>query len=190
MPTVSSAKISGNHDSFEPFSNNIFSQRTIAGEFKVLNQHLVYDLESLGLWSEDMRDKLIWNKGSVQNIDSIPENIKNVYKTVWEYKLKDLIDMEADRGHFICQTQSFNLFFEELSLPRLTTAILYSWKKGNKTLMYYGRTKPATSALTGLGTSKKKSNDVSESEKQEYQKWLQEQKEKSENGEDCEACTT
>jgi ribonucleoside-diphosphate reductase alpha chain len=159
MPTASTAQIMGNNEAFEPFTSNIYTRRTLSGEFIIINKHLVKDLISLGLWNEDMKNMIIINKGSVQNIPNIPDDIKEIYKTVWEIKQKDLIEMSAERGRFICQSQSLNLFIENVNAAKLTAAHFHSWRQGLKTGMYYLRTKAAVDALSGLGidTSKYKS---------------------------------
>jgi ribonucleoside-diphosphate reductase alpha chain len=159
MPTASTAQIMGNNEAFEPFTSNIYTRRTLSGEFIIINKHLVKDLISLGLWNEDMKNMIIINKGSVQNIPNVPDDIKEIYKTVWEIKQKDLIEMSADRGKFICQSQSLNLFIENVNAAKLTAAHFHSWRQGLKTGMYYLRTKAAVDALSGLGidTSKYKS---------------------------------
>jgi len=151
MPTASTAQIMGNNEAFEPFTSNIYTRRTLSGEFVVVNKHLVKDLISLGLWTEDIKNMIIINKGSVQNVPGIPQELKEVYKTVWEIKQKDLIEMSADRGKFICQSQSLNLFIENVNAAKLTAAHFHSWKLGLKTGMYYLRTKAAVDALAGLG---------------------------------------
>jgi ribonucleoside-diphosphate reductase alpha chain len=151
MPTASTAQIMGNNEAFEPFTSNIYTRRTLSGEFVVVNKHLVKDLINLDLWGEDMKNMIIINKGSIQNIPSIPDDIKEVYKTVWEIKQKDLLDMSADRGRFICQSQSMNLFIEGVNAAKLTAAHFHSWEIGLKTGMYYLRTKSAADALSGLG---------------------------------------
>jgi ribonucleoside-diphosphate reductase alpha chain len=151
MPTASTAQIMGNNEAFEPFTSNIYTRRTLSGEFIVVNKHLVKDLISLGLWTEDIKNLIIINKGSVQNVPGIPQDLKDVYKTVWEIKQKDLIEMSADRGRFICQSQSLNLFIENVNAAKLTAAHFHSWKLGLKTGMYYLRTKAAVDALAGLG---------------------------------------
>ena len=151
MPTASTAQIMGNNEAFEPFTSNIYTRRTLSGEFVVVNKHLVKDLINLDLWGEDMKNMIVINKGSVQNIPGIPDDIKEVYKTVWEIKQKDLLDMSADRGRFICQSQSMNLFIEGVNAAKLTAAHFHSWEIGLKTGMYYLRTKSAADALSGLG---------------------------------------
>ena len=146
MPTASTSQILGNNECFEPITSNIYTRRTVAGDFVVVNKHLIKDLSELDLWNDDMKNKIISNNGSIQNIDIIPENIKNLYKTVWETKQKHVIEQAADRGPFICQTQSMNLFFEEPTHTILTSALFYSWKKGLKTGCYYIRTRPKAQA--------------------------------------------
>jgi ribonucleoside-diphosphate reductase alpha chain len=162
MPTASTAQIMGNNEAFEPFTSNIYTRRTLSGEFIIINKHLVKDLISLGLWNEDMKNMIIINKGSVQNIPNIPDDIKEIYKTVWEIKQKDLIEMSADRGKFICQSQSLNLFIENVNAAKLTAAHFHSWRQGLKTGMYYLRTKAAVDALSGLGIDTSKYKTVKE----------------------------
>jgi len=146
MPTASTSQILGNNECFEPITSNIYTRRTIAGDFVVINKYLVVDLMKLGLWNSDMKNKIIANNGSVQSINEIPQEIKNLYKTVWEIKQKVLIDQAIDRGPFICQTQSMNLFFEEPTQNMLTGALFHGWKNGLKTGSYYIRTKPKAQA--------------------------------------------
>jgi ribonucleoside-diphosphate reductase alpha chain len=162
MPTASTAQIMGNNEAFEPFTSNIYTRRTLSGEYVIINKHLVGDLISLGLWNEDMKNMIIIHKGSVQNIPNIPDDIKEIYKTVWEIKQKDLIEMSADRGKFICQSQSLNLFIEGVNAAKLTAAHFHSWKLGLKTGMYYLRTKAAVDALSGLGIDTSKYKKVEE----------------------------
>jgi ribonucleoside-diphosphate reductase alpha chain len=164
MPTASTAQIMGNNEAFEPFTSNIYTRRTLSGEFIIVNKHLVGDLISLGLWNEDVKNMIIINKGSVQNIPGIPDDIKEVYKTVWEIKQKDLIEMSADRGKFICQSQSLNLFIEGVNAAKLTAAHFHSWKLGLKTGMYYLRTKAAVDALSGLGIDASKYKETKPAE--------------------------
>jgi len=151
MPTASTAQIMGNNEAFEPFTSNIYTRRTLSGEFIIVNKHLVKDLINLGIWNEDVKNMIIIQKGSIQNIQGIPDDIKEVYKTVWEIKQKDLIEMSAGRGKFICQSQSLNLFIEGVNAAKLTAAHFHSWKLGLKTGMYYLRTKAAVDAIAGLG---------------------------------------
>jgi len=141
MPTASTAQILGNNECFEPYTTNIYLRRTLAGEFVVVNKHLVEDLKALGLWSKAMKDLLIKADGSVQNISNIPDDIKERYKTVWEISQKCIIDMAADRGRFVCQSQSMNLFIQSPTFSKLSSMHMYAWKKGLKTGMYYLRSK-------------------------------------------------
>ena len=146
MPTASSSQILGNNEAFEAFTTNIGVRKTLAGEFVVLNKYLIYDLIELDLWNNELKDKIIENDGSIQNIDSIPNNIKEIYKTVWEIGNKTLIDMSAARGKYICQSQSLNLFMAEPDFRKITSMHFYSWEKGLKTGMYYLRTKAVSHA--------------------------------------------
>lgn len=130
----------------EPLSSNIFSRRTQAGSFVVVNKHLVKDLIALGMWSKNTKDLIIAHGGSVQNIPDIPSDVKALYKTCWELSQKCLIDMAADRGAYVCQSQSLNLFLGEPTFHRMSSMYFYAWKKGLKTLSYYTRSKPATQA--------------------------------------------
>jgi len=147
MPTASTSQILGNNECFEPYTSNIYTRRTLSGEFIVVNKHLLRDLVKLGLWNDTLKNKLIIANGSIQNIDEIPENLKDLYKTAWELSQKALIDMSADRGAFICQSQSLNVFMEKANFGKLTSMHFYGWKKGLKTGMYYLRTKAATDAI-------------------------------------------
>lgn len=156
MPTASTAQIMGNNEAFEPFTSNLYTRRTLSGEFVIINKHLVRDLISLDLWNEEIKNLIILHKGSIQNIPQIPEQIKEIFKTVWEIKQKDLIEMSASRGKFICQSQSLNLFIENANSAKLTAAHFYSWEAGLKTGMYYLRTKAATDAIAGLGIDMEK----------------------------------
>jgi len=147
MPTASTSQILGNYECFEPVMSNIYTRRVLSGEYMVLNDYLVRDLNIFDLWSDDMREKLIKNDGSVQNIDGIPQMIKDRYKTAWELKQKHIIDMAADRGKFICQSQSLNLFMEAPNFSKLSSMHFYAWKKGLKTGMYYLRSRPSSKAI-------------------------------------------
>jgi ribonucleoside-diphosphate reductase alpha chain len=151
MPTVSTASILGNNEAFEPFTSNIYKRNSLSGEFVMVNKYLINDLIKLNLWNDDIRNKILMAEGSVQNIDEIPQNIKDLYKTVWEIKLRDQIDMSADRGAFICQSQSFNLHVADINKAKITTALMYGWRKGLKTLSYYIRGKSISSARKDLG---------------------------------------
>jgi ribonucleoside-diphosphate reductase alpha chain len=147
MPTASTSQILGNNECFEPFTSNVYKRGTLSGEFEIVNKYLLKDLVQLGLWSEKMKNKIIGANGSIQNIDEIPENIKALYKTVWEIKQKTIIDMAADRGAYICQSQSLNLFIQDPNFGKLTSMHFYAWEKGLKTGMYYLRAKSAVDAI-------------------------------------------
>ena len=147
MPTASTSQILGNNECFEPYTSNIYTRRVLSGEFIIVNKHLLKDLVQLGLWNNNMKNKIISNNGSVQNIEEIPAAIKALYKTVWEIKQRSLIDMAADRGAYICQSQSLNLFVDSPNAAKLTSMHFYGWKKGLKTGMYYLRTQAATQAV-------------------------------------------
>ncbi len=144
MPTASTSQILGNNECFEPFTSNIYVRRVLSGEFVVVNKYLLKDLVRLGLWNEEMKNNLVRASGSVQAIPNIPQNIKDLYKTAWEIKQRSLLDMSADRGAFICQSQSLNIFMEEANFGKLTSMHFYAWKKGLKTGMYYLRTRAAS----------------------------------------------
>ena len=147
MPTASTSQILGNNECFEPYTSNIYSRRVLSGEFIIVNKHLLKDLVSLGLWNNDMKNRIIAANGSIQKINEIPADLKELYKTVWEIKQRNLIDMAADRGAFICQSQSLNLFVDSPSASKLTSMHFYGWKKGLKTGMYYLRSQAATQAV-------------------------------------------
>ena len=146
MPTASTSQILGNNECIEPFTSNIYLRRTLAGEFVVINKYLIKDLIDLNLWNEDIKNMIIKDNGSIQNIENLPDNIKNVYKTVWEIGNKPLINMAADRGKYICQSQSLNLFVDKPDFNKLSSMHFYSWSKGLKTGIYYLRTKPVAQA--------------------------------------------
>ena len=147
MPTASTSQILGNNECFEPYTSNIYTRRVLSGEFIVVNKHLLEDLVDRGLWNEDMKQELMRNNGSVQNIDGIPDDLKELYRTVWEMSMKDIIDMSRQRGYFIDQSQSLNLFMEGATMAKLTSMHFYGWKSGLKTGMYYLRTKSAVDAI-------------------------------------------
>ena len=147
MPTASTAQILGNNECFEPYTSNIYTRRVLSGEFIVVNKHLLKDLAKLNLWDSNMKNKLMASNGSIQNIDEIPQDIKDLYKTAWEISQKVLINQAADRGAYICQSQSLNLFMENANFAKLTSMHFYGWKAGLKTGMYYLRTKAATDAI-------------------------------------------
>ncbi len=147
MPTASTSQILGNNECFEPYTSNIYTRRVLSGEFIVVNKHLLEDLVNLGLWNDDMKQELMQANGSIQKIQRIPDDIKELYKTVWEMSMKDIIDMSRHRGYFIDQSQSLNLFMEGATMAKLTSMHFYAWKSGLKTGMYYLRTKSAVDAI-------------------------------------------
>ena len=184
MPTASTSQILGNNECFEPFTSNIYIRKTLSGEFPVVNKHLVKDLVKIGLWSENLRDKIIINNGSVQDIPEIPEELKAIYKTAWEMSQKIIIDHAAARAPFICQSQSMNLFVQDANFAKLSSAHFYGWDKGLKTGSYYIRTKAATTAIKGLGIDLNKNQDIPKSEEDNYSDLVC----SIDNPEDCEAC--
>lgn len=147
MPTASTSQILGNNECFEPYTSNIYVRRVLSGEFVVVNKHLLHDLVALNLWNDDMKNEIMLHNGSIQKINGIPEDIKEIYKTVWEIKQRAVIDMAADRGAYICQSQSLNLFVDAPTTAKLTSMHFYAWRKGLKTGMYYLRTKAASQAV-------------------------------------------
>ena len=181
MPTASTSQILGNNEAFEPYTSNIYSRRVLSGEFVVVNKHLLKDLIERNLWNEDMKYKLIASNGSVQNIPEIPEEIKPLYKTVYEIKQKALIDMSADRGAYICQSQSLNIFMEDANFKKLTSMHFYAWEKGLKTGTYYLRTKAARDAIKFTVDAKY----LSEEEKQKLEAAVC----SLENPDACESCS-
>ena len=183
MPTASTSQILGNNECFEPFTSNIYIRKTLSGEFPVVNKHLVKDLVKLGLWSESLRDKIIINNGSVQDINEIPDDLKAIYKTAWEMSQKIIIDHAAIRAPFICQSQSMNLFVQDANFAKLSSAHFYGWSKGLKTGSYYIRTKAATTAIKGLGIDTSRAEDI-KSEGENYSDLVC----SIDNPEDCEAC--
>jgi ribonucleoside-diphosphate reductase alpha chain len=147
MPTASTAQILGNNECFEPYTSNIYTRRVLSGEFIIVNKHLLKDLVKEGLWNKDMRQKIMAANGSIQNIQEIPQRLKDLYKTAWEISQKAIIEQAADRGAYICQSQSLNIFMENANFGKLTSMHFYGWEKGLKTGMYYLRTKAATDAI-------------------------------------------
>ena len=194
MPTASTAQILGNNECFEPYTSNIYTRRTLSGEFIVVNKHLLRDLTKLGLWDDDMKNRLIAANGSIQNIDEIPENLKVLYRTAWEIPQRAVLDMAADRGAYICQSQSLNIFMENVNNSKLTSMHFYAWKKGLKTGMYYLRTKAATDAIKFTVDKKYKTQPQAEQaavaanpEEMTYEQQVQACS--IENGPDCEMCS-
>jgi len=162
MPTASTSQILGNNECFEPYTSNIYTRRVLSGEFIIVNKHLLEDLVNLGLWTEGLKQELMKANGSIQHIDIIPNDIKELYKTVWELSMKDIIDMSRHRGYFIDQSQSLNLFMEGATMAKLTSMHFYAWKSGLKTGMYYLRTKSAVDAIKFTIDNKKKSEPEKE----------------------------
>ncbi len=147
MPTASTAQILGNNESTEPYTSNMYNRRVLAGEFTVVNKHLLRELTSAGLWTQSVRNRIIADGGSVQNVPEIPKHMRDVYKTVWEISQRVILDMSADRGAYICQSQSMNVHIAEPNTSKLTSMHFYAWKKGLKTGMYYLRTRPKADAI-------------------------------------------
>jgi ribonucleoside-diphosphate reductase alpha chain len=154
MPTASTSQILGNNECFEPYTSNIYTRRTLSGEYIIVNKHLLKDLIDNGLWNDEMKEMLIASNGSVQNIDGLPEQLKELYKTAYEIKQRTIIDMSADRGAFICQSQSLNLFVEDANFAKLTSMHFHAWKRGLKTGMYYLRSKAAAEPIKFTLSSK------------------------------------
>ncbi|MFT5922483.1 MAG: ribonucleoside-diphosphate reductase alpha chain [Flavobacteriales bacterium] len=186
MPTASTAQILGNNECFEPYTSNMYNRRVLSGEFIVVNKHLLRDLTRLGLWDDDMKNRVIAANGSVQGIDEIPDNLKAIYKTAWEISQKAIIDMSADRGAFICQSQSLNIFMENANFGKLTSMHFYGWKAGLKTGMYYLRTKAARDAIKF--TVDKKYQTAPEEKVVEDTRSEEEIACSIEDGPDCEMC--
>jgi ribonucleoside-diphosphate reductase alpha chain len=184
MPTASTSQILGNNECIEPFTSNIYLRRTLAGEFVVVNKYLIQRLVELNIWNESLKNEIIKHNGSVQNISGIPDNIKEVFKTVWEIGNKTLIDMAASRGRFICQSQSLNLFMDKPDFRKLSSMHFYSWKRGLKTGIYYLRTKPVAQAQQFTIEPEKKKNDVSSPIQQQSELLLS----CSRDNDECEAC--
>ncbi|SHI75877.1 ribonucleoside-diphosphate reductase subunit alpha [Flavobacterium haoranii] len=198
MPTASTSQILGNNEAFEPYTSNIYTRRVLSGEFIVVNKHLLHDLVSLGLWNEELKQEIMRNNGSIQSIDVIPQEIKDLYKTVWEMSMKDIIDMSRQRGYFIDQSQSLNLFMEGATMAKLTSMHFYAWKSGLKTGMYYLRTKAAVDAIKFTLSNEKKAQpqpeveanavkvEADEMSAAEFRAMLE--RSKNAGPEDCEMC--
>jgi ribonucleoside-diphosphate reductase alpha chain len=194
MPTASTSQILGNNEAFEPYTSNIYTRRVLSGEFIVVNKHLLEDLVKLGLWNETLKQEIMRHNGSVQNIDIIPQDLKDLYKTVWEMSMKDIIDMSRQRGYFIDQSQSLNLFMQDANYSKLTSMHFYAWQSGLKTGMYYLRTKSAVDAIKFTLNNDKKEEDapaalVSETEAisvEDYKAMLL--KAQAGDPDDCEMC--
>ncbi len=194
MPTASTSQILGNNEAFEPYTSNIYTRRVLSGEFIVVNKHLLYDLVELGLWNENLKQEIMRNNGSIQNIDIIPQDIKELYKTVWELSMKDIIDMSRQRGYFIDQSQSLNLFMEGATMAKLTSMHFYAWKSGLKTGMYYLRTKAAVDAIKFTLNNDKKAEPIAVAVETENAAMTEDEfkamlaRAKDAGPEDCEMC--
>ena len=160
MPTASTSQILGNNEAFEPYTSNIYTRRVLSGEFIVVNKHLLNDLVERGMWNETLKQEIMRHNGSVQNIEIIPQDLKELYKTVWEMSMKDIIDMSRQRGYFIDQSQSLNLFLQDANYAKLTSMHFYAWKSGLKTGMYYLRTKSAVDAIKFTLNNDKKAEPI------------------------------
>ncbi|MEC7895073.1 MAG: ribonucleoside-diphosphate reductase subunit alpha [Bacteroidota bacterium] len=182
MPTASTSQILGNNECFEPYTSNIYTRRVLSGEFIVVNKHLLKDLIKLNLWDDTMKDRLMEANGSIQNIKEIPESIKLLYRTVWEVSQKSIIDMAADRGAYICQSQSMNIHMQDATFGKLTSMHFHAWKKGLKTGLYYLRTKAAADAIKfTIVKDEKKSIEEKEKEQAAIECSI-------DNKDDCEMC--
>jgi len=196
MPTASTSQILGNNEAFEPYTSNIYTRRVLSGEFIVVNKHLLQDLVGLGLWNETLKQEIMRANGSIQDINGIPQDIKELYKTVWEMSMKDIIDMSRQRGYFIDQSQSLNLFMEGATFSKLTSMHFYAWQSGLKTGMYYLRTKSAVDAIKFTLNNDKKSepiavaaevaNETAPMSEDEFKAMLE--RSKNAGPEDCEMC--
>ncbi|WP_430399809.1 ribonucleoside-diphosphate reductase subunit alpha [Flavobacterium sp.] len=194
MPTASTSQILGNNEAFEPYTSNIYTRRVLSGEFIIVNKHLLHDLVDLGLWNESLKQEIMRHNGSIQNIDIIPADIKELYKTVWELSMKDIIDMSRQRGYFIDQSQSLNLFMEGATMAKLTSMHFYAWKSGLKTGMYYLRTKSAVDAIKFTLNNDKKAEPIAVTAETENAAMTEDEfkamlaRAKDAGPEDCEMC--
>ncbi|UMB52688.1 ribonucleoside-diphosphate reductase subunit alpha [Lutibacter sp. A64] len=184
MPTASTSQILGNNEAFEPYTSNIYTRRVLSGEYIIVNKHLLEDLVELGLWNNEMKENIMRANGSIQHIDVIPQELKDLYKTVWEMSMKDIIDMSRQRGYFIDQSQSLNLFMQDANYSKLTSMHFYAWKSGLKTGMYYLRTKSAVNAIQFTVSKEKKAEDVPLSPEELKAMLIASQN----NPDDCEMC--
>ncbi|UMB59816.1 ribonucleoside-diphosphate reductase subunit alpha [Lutibacter sp. A80] len=184
MPTASTSQILGNNEAFEPYTSNIYTRRVLSGEYIIVNKHLLEDLVELGLWNNEMKENIMRANGSIQHIDVIPQELKDLYKTVWEMSMKDIIDMSRQRGYFIDQSQSLNLFMQDANYSKLTSMHFYAWKSGLKTGMYYLRTKSAVNAIQFTVSKEKKAEDAPLSPEELKAMLIASQN----NPDDCEMC--
>ncbi|WP_442264970.1 ribonucleoside-diphosphate reductase subunit alpha [Tenacibaculum sp. ZS6-P6] len=187
MPTASTSQILGNNEAFEPYTSNIYTRRVLSGEFIVVNKHLLEDLVELNLWNNDMKEDIMRANGSIQHISSIPQNLKELYKTVWEMSMKDIIDMARHRGYFIDQSQSLNLFMKDPDFGKLTSMHFYAWKSGLKTGMYYLRTKSAVNAIQFTLSKEKNTEEDKPMSPAEFKAMVEASK-NAEGPEDCLMC--
>ncbi|WP_396187916.1 ribonucleoside-diphosphate reductase subunit alpha [Flavobacterium sp.] len=192
MPTASTSQILGNNEAFEPYTSNLYTRRVLSGEFIVVNKHLLQDLVQLGIWNEDLKQEIMRNNGSIQNIEGIPQDIKELYRTVWEMSMRDIIDMSRQRGYFIDQSQSLNLFMEGATIAKLNSMHFYAWKSGLKTGMYYLRTKAAANAIQFTVAKKKETEPTAvqvEAEAMSAEEFrAMVERSKNAGPEDCEMC--
>lgn len=188
MPTASTSQILGNNECFEPYTSNMYNRRVLSGEFIVVNKHLLKDLIDLGLWNEKMREKIKAYEGSIQEIKEIPENIREIYKTAWEIKQKSILEMAADRGAFICQSQSLNVFVKEPNFGKLTSMHFYAWKLGLKTGMYYMRTQAAANAIK-FTTDTNVLQEVQQEKEMTYEQKLKDMACSLDNPDACDSCS-
>ena len=192
MPTASTSQILGNNEAFEPYTSNLYTRRVLSGEFIIVNKHLLQDLVQLGIWNEDLKQEIMRNNGSIQNITSIPQHIKDLYRTVWEMSMRDIIDMSRQRGYFIDQAQSLKLFMEGATISKLNSMHFYAWKSGLKTGMYYLRTKSAVNAIQFTVTQQQKAEPTAvavepeEMTAEEFRAMIE--RSKNAGPEDCEMC--
>ncbi|MDH5412557.1 MAG: ribonucleoside-diphosphate reductase subunit alpha [Flavobacteriaceae bacterium] len=185
MPTASTSQILGNNEAFEPYTSNIYTRRVLSGEFIIVNKHLLEDLVELGLWNNDMKEEIMRANGSIQDIESIPQELKDLYKTVWEMSMKDIIDMARQRGYFIDQSQSLNLFMKDPDFAKLTSMHYYGWKSGLKTGMYYLRTKSAVNAIQFTLSNKKEKVEDEPISSDDFKQMIEQSKD---NPDDCLMC--
>ena len=184
MPTASTSQILGNNEAFEPYTSNIYTRRVLSGEFIIVNRHLLEDLVELNLWDNEMKEEIMRANGSIQHIDVIPQELKELYKTVWEMSMKDIIDMSRQRGYFVDQSQSLNLFMQDANYSKLTSMHFYAWKSGLKTGMYYLRTKSAVNAIQFTVSKSKKEEEKPITPEELKEMLIQSQN----NPDDCEMC--
>jgi ribonucleoside-diphosphate reductase alpha chain len=189
MPTASTSQILGNNEAFEPYTSNIYTRRVLSGEFIVVNKHLLEDLVALNLWDNNMKEDIMRANGSIQHIEAIPQELKELYKTVWELSMKDIIDMSRQRGYFIDQSQSLNLFMNDPDYSKLTSMHFYAWKSGLKTGMYYLRTKSAVNAIQfSLSNDKQEKPAASEEGEMSPEEFREMLTQSKDNPDDCLMC--